>query len=76
MENLDVPVHGLGTTLGELKLVERFGIQVCGIQRGSKRILVPSSTERILGGDRLLLLGAHEKIRDFRTYLGQNTPTN
>ena len=32
-------------------------------------ILVPASSERIMAGDRLLLLGAHNKIRDFRTFV-------
>lgn len=75
MENLDLPERGpgLGSTLRELRLVEGYGIQVCGIQRGPERILVPSSDQRLLPGDRLLLLGAHEKIRDFRTHLGQAT---
>lgn len=73
MENVDVPEHGaeLGQTLQSLRLVERFGVQVCAIQRGDKRILVPSSTECILAGDRLLLLGAHHKIREYYTRLRQ-----
>lgn len=76
MENFTVPDEstGLNGTLRDLRLVERFGIQVCGIQRGSDRILVPSSGERILGGDRLLLLGAHDHIRDFCTFVRLGSP--
>ena len=71
MENISVPSEAkdLGTTLKDLKLFERFGIQVCGIERGQERILVPSSNVQILGGDRLLLLGTHDRIRDYYTHL-------
>jgi CPA2 family monovalent cation:H+ antiporter-2 len=74
METLTVPEHAphLGRTLMEWGLIERHGIQVCGIQRGEQRLLIPSSEERILAGDRLLLLGPHDKIRDFRTMLGRS----
>lgn len=78
METLTVPegAEGLGRALKEWQLVERFGIQVCGIQRNGQRLLIPSSEERIVAGDRLLLLGTHDKIRDFRTALGQETSAN
>jgi CPA2 family monovalent cation:H+ antiporter-2 len=76
MENVEVPAtaRGVGKPLKDLQLVERFGIQVCGIQRGAERILVPSSTETIQPGDRLLVLGAHERIRDFITSMNESIP--
>jgi CPA2 family monovalent cation:H+ antiporter-2 len=59
-----------GKSLAELNLVGRFGVQVCAIERDGKRIPVPSSTEHLLGKDRLLLLGAHQSIQTIREHLG------
>jgi CPA2 family monovalent cation:H+ antiporter-2 len=76
METLEVAEQNpdLGKSLAELDLVGRFGVQICGIQRGSQRILVPSSAEQLLAGDKLLLLGTHEKIQNFRTHLHAPLP--
>jgi CPA2 family monovalent cation:H+ antiporter-2 len=74
METLEVPERSpeIGKSLNDLNPVARFGIQICGIERGGARILVPSSTERLAGGDKLLLLGAHENIQGFRSHLWQD----
>lgn len=60
-----------GRSLAELALIARFDVQVCGILREGKKIVVPHGTERILGGDRLLLLGTHDRIQDCRDYLSR-----
>jgi CPA2 family monovalent cation:H+ antiporter-2 len=72
MEAVEVPEGSASTgkTLAELNLIGRFGIQVCAIERSGKRIPVPSSTEQLLGKDKLLLLGAHENIQSMRQQLG------
>jgi CPA2 family monovalent cation:H+ antiporter-2 len=72
METVTVPAQAprLGENVAGWDLVGRFGIQICGIERAGRRILVPASIERILGGDKLLLLGAHDRIEAFRASLG------
>jgi Trk K+ transport system NAD-binding subunit len=57
-----------GRSLAELNLVNQFGVQVCGIERGHERILIPSGAERMTPGDRLFVLGTHNKIQDCRAY--------
>lgn len=71
METMDVTAEHRwqGLTLQELKWSELFRVQLCGIQRGNQRILVPSLTERVFAGDRLLLVGAHPMIRQIDTSL-------
>lgn len=71
MEPLELPDDAslAGKTLAELNLVARFGVQVCGIQRDKQKILVPSSEERIMVGDKLLLLSTRRKIQEFRSYV-------
>src|SRR5688500_8014966 len=72
METIEVPLNetALGQTLAELNPVARFGVQICGIQRDGARILIPASTEMIIGGDTLLALGAHKNIQRFRDFFG------
>ncbi len=74
MDSVDVPsaYGGLNATLSELNLVSRFGLQICGIQREGRRILVPASSERLVAGDRLLVLGTVPNIQQFREHIGLN----
>ncbi|MFN7141044.1 MAG: TrkA C-terminal domain-containing protein, partial [Limisphaerales bacterium] len=69
-ETIAVPAESpqTGKTLVELDLIRRFGVQICGIQRGDKRILVPAGVEHILSGDSLLVLGSHDKIQECRDF--------
>jgi CPA2 family monovalent cation:H+ antiporter-2 len=70
METVEIPEHSSlkGKSLTDLNIVGQFGIQVCGIERAGRRILVPS-TELLLPGDEVLLLGTHENIQKFREHL-------
>ena len=65
----------VGKSLVDLNLIGRFGVQICAIERGGRRMPVPSSTEQLRAGDKLLLLGAHESIQRMRQHLaaGDNT---
>ncbi|HEX5219958.1 MAG TPA: cation:proton antiporter [Verrucomicrobiae bacterium] len=65
MEAVEVPEGSAsaGKSLAELNLIARFGVQICAIERAGKRIPVPSSSEQLRAGDRLLLLGTHESIQ-------------
>ena len=69
-ETVLVAAHFTGArqSLAALNLIERFAVQVCGIRRGSERILVPHGQVIIEGGDQLLVLGTHDRILQCRAY--------
>ncbi len=58
-----------GRTIAELDLIRRFGVMVCGIQRQRDRLVMPGPTETVRGGDRLLLVGANARLREFQRWL-------
>jgi len=62
---------GVGATLAELQIPQQHHILVVGIERGGKRIANPHATERLEAGDHLLILGAPDKLRDFRLWLNR-----
>ena len=67
LSNFIVPV-GIewgGKTLAELSWGKRYGIQVAGIQRGQRRINIPSAHTLILPGDRLQVIGSDKQLADF-----------
>jgi CPA2 family monovalent cation:H+ antiporter-2 len=61
----------VGKTLVQLDLMRRFSVQICGIKRGQERRVLPAGGDQILGGDLLLLLGTHDRIRECRRWLAQ-----
>lgn len=63
-----------GETLMRLDLIRRFGIQVCGIHREGRRILVPAGTEMILPGDHLLVLGTLGQIGELQHWFEAPEP--
>jgi CPA2 family monovalent cation:H+ antiporter-2 len=69
-ESLRVPEDSprAGQTLFELDLIRRFSVQICGIKRGKERHVLPAGSDRVLGGDTLLLLGTHDRIRECRAW--------
>ncbi len=71
LECVAVPKHStrVGKALGELTVSSRFGVQVVGIGRGDRRIVGPSRSERIQGGDRLLVLGTTEQVSEMAFWL-------
>lgn len=58
-----------GKTLGELDLIRRFGVQLCGIQRGRERRILPDGQTTLEPGDRLLVVGTHDRINEFRGWI-------
>jgi len=58
-----------GRALQELDLIRRFGVQLCGIQRGRERLIMPGATATLEAGDRLLVVGIHDRIQEFRAWL-------
>jgi CPA2 family monovalent cation:H+ antiporter-2 len=68
MESVEIP-PGAGLhdrTLAELALSQQYGLQVAGISRGSLRILNPAGEEKLLAGDKVLVLGSPDQIKAFK----------
>ncbi len=74
-ETVRIPVdsHAGGRTLQELDLIRRFGVQLCGIQRGRERRVLPDGQTTLEPGDRLLVVGTHDRINEFRGWI-ESTP--
>ena len=53
---------GVGQTLGELEIRSLTGANVIVIQRGTKRITMPTGDEQLLSGDVIALTGSHDAI--------------
>lgn len=51
-----------GKTLMQLRLNQRFGINVSSILRGSRRINIPSANDVIFPGDKLSVIGDDERL--------------
>ena len=71
LEAVTVPSNSprSGRSLADLDPIRQVGVQVAGIQRGDRRTLTPSGTQRILANDELLVLGTPRQIKDFREWL-------
>lgn len=67
--NIDVYFPGIGQTMYELRLRERFGINVAAIKRGGVRINTPQRDERIYPGDKLFVIGTDEQVEAFSSFL-------
>ena len=70
-----------GRPLAELDLIRKYGIQVGGIRRGTRRVLSPSGRDSFQVGDELLVLGLHTQIKEFAQQLAtlaneQNRPAS
>lgn len=76
LETVQIPKDSprVGKPLIELDPIRRLGVQVAGIQRGSRRILTPTGTDRIEPGDELLVLGTPVQIREFEEWLKPEPP--
>ncbi|GAB2777126.1 cation:proton antiporter [Rhabdobacter roseus] len=76
----------IGQSLQELKLREKYGINVVLIERGSKRILLPKPTDRLFPSDRIEVIGTDSQLQRFKDlveqrrvsegnkYLGEESP--
>jgi CPA2 family monovalent cation:H+ antiporter-2 len=52
----------IGKQLEELRLRERFGINIALIERGKLSILTPGRTERLYPGDQLSIIGTDDQL--------------
>ncbi|MBS1962907.1 MAG: cation:proton antiporter [Bdellovibrionales bacterium] len=58
-----------GKTFAEVQIRERYGVSVTLIERGDRRIPVPSRNERIFPRDRLHAIGTDEELSAFREFI-------
>ena len=47
-----------GRTLAELSFRQNYGVTVIGIHRGERRVMTPGAGERLVAGDRLVVIGS------------------
>jgi CPA2 family monovalent cation:H+ antiporter-2 len=66
---MDPAYSFIGQQLFEMKLRERFGINVAVIKRGERIINVPNRTERLFPGDEVSLIGTDIQLTRFREFI-------
>lgn len=62
-------------TLLELDLIRRFSVQVCGIESNGHRLITPTGKDKVRPGDRLLLMGTHDRIQECARWFDTSTLT-
>lgn len=60
---------GAGASLQELRLRERFGVNIAMIERGSRILVSPSRGEHIFPGDVLSVIGTDDQLDRFGRFL-------
>ena len=71
IEKLNPPASFVGRTLGELDLKGRLGLTPVALRRGREAFVNPATTERIVEGDELILIGRDEKLSELRRPKGR-----
>ncbi|RPE12630.1 sodium:proton antiporter [Chitinophaga lutea] len=66
--------EGVGQTLEELGLREKYGVNIAVIERGERLLPIPPKSERLYPGDRLQVIGTDDQIALFRQYIEQHLP--
>jgi Trk K+ transport system NAD-binding subunit len=56
----------VGKTLSDVQFRTRYDVTVVGIHRGEERISAPRPDERLLGGDRLIVIGLSDRIQEIK----------
>lgn len=64
----------VGARLADLHIPRITGVLLVGIDRDEQRIANPSGSERIMTGDRLLVLGTPRRLKRFRDWLAGASP--
>jgi monovalent cation:H+ antiporter-2, CPA2 family len=71
LSHLVVPVafRHIGKSLADLALKSDFGVQIVGIERGTKSMLNPGPSESLEPGDQLLVLGRPNQVTEMAFWL-------
>lgn len=74
LSSVDVDTDSVlaGKTLLELRLRERFAINVMVVQRGKQHFVAPSASLQIFPGDKILCVGGDEDMERFKQELHTN----
>lgn len=69
-EVIEIEVHEkLFGTLAELRLRNRFGVQVIAVNRAGSLTVSPGAEFEVTSGDNLVIIGVNERIRELREFL-------
>lgn len=66
---LDDNSPGAGKTISELEVRSQTKMTIAAIQRDHQTIVAPEPTERLLAGDRLVVVGRQEDLAGFRRHI-------
>lgn len=66
----------IGKTLFELRLREKFGINIASIERGNIKINLPQKEERIFPGDVVDVIGTDDQLDSFKDMLKLSSAKN
>lgn len=70
VQTLEIGAAQAGKSLRQLDWGNIFSVNVVQIQRGRRRLFMPSGNTELRAGDRLLLVGRSEDLRSLRLSLG------
>lgn len=78
LAEVDVPTGSIvvGRSLLELRLREEHGVNIALIERNDRNIPAPSRDERLLPGDRLVVIGTDEQLAELNRTLETTLPEN
>lgn len=71
---LPATAAAVGRALHELALRERHGVNIALIERGERTIPIPGRDERLMPGDRLVLIGTDEQLANASATLNESPP--
>jgi len=68
MANFDIDIDStlVGIPLEELKLREKFGINLAMIERGARKIMMPNKEDKLYPFDKITVIGTDEQIFNFK----------
>lgn len=66
---LDEDSRGVGKTIAELQVRTRTKMTIAAILREQVTLVAPEPTERLLAGDRLVVIGRQEDLPGFRRHV-------
>ena len=73
VQTLEIGAAQAGKSLRQLDWGNIFSVNVVQIQRGRRRLFMPSGNTELRAGDRLLLVGRSEDLRSLRRRIGAVT---
>jgi CPA2 family monovalent cation:H+ antiporter-2 len=66
---IDINSTLVGTPLEQLKLRERFGVNLAMIERGNRKIMIPNKNVCLYPADKITVIGTDEQIVQFKNVI-------